>query len=103
MTTYVWREIDGKMELVDKATAAPLHCSEDATQVIRDGMDSTRHMATGRMFDSKRAFRAETKAAGCIEVGDQANYGRRREVPKLDKRQRVEHIKHTIHQMRHGR
>lgn len=102
MTTYVWREVDGKMELVDKATAAPLYESLPATQIIRDGMAPTVHMADGKIFDSKRAFRAHTKATGHIEVGDQPNYGRRRDPPKLTKRDRVEHIKHAIHQLQTG-
>lgn len=102
MTTYVWRDVDGKMELVDKATASPLHETMDATHVIRDVMDPTLHMANGRTYDSKHAFRAATRAAGCIEVGDQKNYGLGRKAPKLDKRARVEHIKHAIHQLRNG-
>lgn len=102
MTTYVWRNIDGKMDLVDKATAVPLYDSLPATQVIRDGMAPTVHMADGKIFDSKRAFRAHTRATGHQEVGDQKDYGRRREPPKLSKRDRVESIKHAIHQLSNG-
>jgi hypothetical protein len=96
MTTYVLRN----GELVEKEYAAPLESSNGAPHVIRDTMDETRHMATGRMFTSKRGFRAETRAAGCVEIGDHKFKPR---VPiKLDKRQRVEHIQRAIHDLRNG-
>lgn len=45
-------------------------------------MDALLHPATGEMMDSKSAFRAVTKAAGLIEVGDQAPMTRtRHEMP----------------------
>jgi hypothetical protein len=100
MTTYVLR--DG--ELIEKDLVPPLHViHERACHYISDIMDPTRHMATGRMFDSKKRFRAETRAAGCVEVGDQKDYGKRRAPPKLDKRERVEHIKRSIYELQNGR
>lgn len=39
--------------------------------VISDTMDPTWHPATGRMMDSKSNFRRQTKASGCIEVGNE--------------------------------
>ncbi len=97
MTTYVIRN----GELVDKAFAPPLDSPDSAPHVIRDTMDETRHMATGRVFTSKRAFRAETRAAGCIEIGD--HKFKPRQPIKLDKRERVEHIKRAIYDLRNGR
>jgi hypothetical protein len=35
-------------------------------------MDAIRSMASGRMFDSKSAYYADVKAAGCEIVGDDA-------------------------------
>ena len=96
--TYVIR--DG--ELVPKHLAAPLYEPSAAPNVIRDGMDPTMHMATGRMFDSKSAFRRETRAAGCIEVGDH-KFKAKRESIKLDKRERVDAIKRSIYDLRNGR
>lgn len=67
MTTYVMR--DG--QLVPKHLAGPKHHSSDAkVHVISDTMPLTRHMATGRYYDSKAKFRAETRALGCVEVGN---------------------------------
>ncbi len=66
-TTYVMR--GGK--IVDKATAPPLNISTDPRiYVIGDVMEPMRHQATGRMYDSKARFRADTRAAGCVEVGN---------------------------------
>lgn len=40
--------------------------------LISDHMPPTRHMATGALMDSKSAFREATRAAGCVEVGNDA-------------------------------
>lgn len=94
MTTLVFR--DGKM--VEKHLASG---DVDAPFVIRDEMEPTVHMATGRVISSKRKFRAETKAAGCIEVGD--HVFKPRQPVKLDRRERVESIRQTIYELRNGR
>jgi hypothetical protein len=87
-------------ELVPKHLAAPLHEPNAAPNVIRDGMEPTMHMATGRIFESKSAFRRETKAAGCVEIGTHQFKPR---VPiKMDKRQRVQDIQRAIFQLRNG-
>lgn len=39
--------------------------------VISDYMDAALHPATGKVHDSKSNFRRETRAAGCIEVGNE--------------------------------
>lgn len=41
---------------------------DTAPAVIDDSMPATWHPATGEMIESKRGFRARTKAAGCIEI-----------------------------------
>ncbi len=41
--------------------------------VISDNLGAhLRHMATGRYHDSKSEFRKDTKASGCVEVGNEA-------------------------------
>ena len=66
-----------------------------------DTMEPTMHMASGKMFSSKKKFRDETKARGCIEVGN--------EMPKprkpimLSKKQRREDIKKAVYELRNGR
>jgi hypothetical protein len=49
----------------------------DGVQVISDIIDDTWHPATCRHFDSKSEFRKATKAAGCIEVGNEKQTDRR--------------------------
>lgn len=50
--------------------------------VIQDTMDATRHPINGRMYESKSEFRKLTKAAGCVEVGnDPLPRGERRGPP----------------------
>ena len=71
MPTLVYRN----GELVDKNIAGPRHASDRAPAVISDAMPPLKHMATGRILDSKSAFRADTRASGTIEVGnDPAGY-----------------------------
>jgi hypothetical protein len=66
MPTYVYR--DG--QFVDKAIAGPRHVASSAPAVHSDTMAPLKHMATGRVLDSKSQFRADTKARGTIEVGN---------------------------------
>jgi hypothetical protein len=63
---YVWH--NGAWRDV---TNAPRRASRFPS-IIRDGMDALQHPATGEVFDSKSAFRAATKAAGCVELGNDA-------------------------------
>jgi hypothetical protein len=41
-----------------------------APYVQQDSMAPTWHPADGQMYESKSAFRAATKASGCVEVGN---------------------------------
>ena len=66
-----------------------------------DTMEPTQHMASGKMFTSKAKFRAETKAHGCIEVGNEMP--KPRKPIKLSKRQRREDIKRAVYELRNGR
>src|SRR5277367_30220 len=56
----------------------PARCSRNvkhgtAPNVIRDDLGThLRHMGTGRMLDSKSAFRKEDKACGAVCVGNEA-------------------------------
>ncbi len=38
------------------------------------GVNGLRHMPSGKMLDSKAAHRAETKARGLVEVGNEQNF-----------------------------
>lgn len=45
----------------------------DAPFIQTDSMAPLEHMATGRIHDSKSAFRRDTKESGCVEVGNDRN------------------------------
>jgi hypothetical protein len=70
---------------------------------ISDSMEPTRHMADGKYYTSKAAFRAATKAAGCIEIGNETKHLlKKRPQIKLDKRKRREDIKKAINDLKYG-
>lgn len=97
MTTYVMR----KGKLVPKHLAEPLHTASSAPSVISDTMDATRHMATNKHYTSKSEFRKATKAAGCIEYGNEtATLLKPRTPVKLDPGKRREDIKRAIYDLR---
>lgn len=77
--TYVMR--NGK--LVPKRLAAPRQApSGKRVHVISDEMPPTKHMATGRIHTSKARFRADTRASGCVEVGNDPAISRPRPRPQ---------------------
>lgn len=68
-----------------------------------DQMEPTRHMASGKYFTSKKKFRDETKAYGCVEIGnDTASLKKARKPVKLDRRKRREDIRKAIHDLKNG-
>ena len=65
--TWVWRN----GQLVEKHLAEPTHTADRAPSVIADTMkDAAAHPCTGKMMDSKSAFRRVTREHGCVEVGN---------------------------------
>ena len=84
--TYVW---NGKRMVLKH----PRRRSSGVHSVISDTMAPTTHMADGKTYESKSAFRRRTKAAGCIEVGNEPL------VPKtveFSRRDRVDAIKQAF-------
>lgn len=75
----------------------------EAPHVIGDEMDPLRHMGDGKMYSSKRKFRDATKAAGCVEIGNENPVVRQRPKLELDRRQRREDIRRAINDLRDGR
>lgn len=71
--------------------------------VISDIMSDTKHMGNGKTYDSKSEFRKATKASGCIEVGNDFNNAPPRKNIELDRRQRREHIKQSIYELKNGK
>lgn len=67
--------------------------------VISDTMDATLHMADGKLYDSKQKFRAATKAAGCIEVGNEVStITKPRKPVELDRGQRREALRRAFYE-----
>ena len=95
MPTYVFR--NGK--LVDKAEAEPIERSF-ISGVISDSMDATKHHGTGRIHTSKAKFRADTKAVGAIEIGNEIP--KPRAPAKLDRGKRRDDIRKAIYDLRNG-
>ena len=93
MPTFVRR--NGKIIPKDQAEALPWH-----TAVISDTMPALRHMGTGRIVDSKSKFRQDTKASGCVEIGNDPI--KSRNPIRLDKRERRDAIRKTIYELRNA-
>lgn len=55
-----------------KQDAPPLNRADAAPMVIGDTLPggALRHPSNGQMYDSKSRFRDETRARGCVEVGN---------------------------------
>src|SRR3954466_378846 len=98
MTKFVYR--NGKV--VDKRLVQPQYEAGPAPNVISDTMSELRHMSTGKYHTSKAAFRADTRASGCIEVGNDSVMTRPRKNIPLDRRERVDAIKRTIYELKNG-
>lgn len=71
-----------------------------APNVISDNMEPMKHHATGTMISSKRAFSRETRAAGCVELGNEPI--KPRKPIMLDKGQRREAIRKVVYDLRNG-
>lgn len=94
MTVYVYK--DG--QIVPKT----YENSSDAPHVISDEMGALVNHADGKIYTSKRKFREATKAAGCVEIGNEIPITRRKPV-LMDRRERREDIRRAIHDLRDGR
>lgn len=69
-----------------------------------DEMAPTRHMVSGRLYTSKKLYRDETRARGCIEVGNETStLLKPRKQTKPDRRKRREDIKRAIWELNNGR
>lgn len=69
--------------------------------VISDHMEPIKHMGSGRVFDSKSAFRKETRALGMVEMGNDP-IKPRKPIP-LDKGQRREALHKALYELRNGK
>jgi predicted RNA-binding protein with PUA-like domain len=80
------------------------HVHGSAAHYISDHMDATQHMANGQYYDSKSEFRKVTRAYGCIEVGNEIpTLTKPRPDVKIDRRERRDHIRRAIQELKSGR
>jgi hypothetical protein len=87
-------------ELVEKHLAEPLHDGAAAPFVRADGMDAVKSMADGKVYDSKSAYYASVRRAGCEIVGDdRGGFGPR---PEYRPQNIGQDIKRSIEQLRAG-
>jgi hypothetical protein len=97
MATFVIR--DGELVLKELAGPPPQEGKilGEAPMVISDCMSETRHMADGQYYTSKSAFRKATKAAGCVEVGNEmSTLTKARPRVQFSKEKRVHDIKQAV-------
>jgi hypothetical protein len=90
MTTYVLR--NGR--LMEKHQAP----RRSVASVISDTMDALKHPGTGELIDSKAAFRAATRASGCLEVGNEPMRPQPRPEPRMS--EIADDVKRSIAQLR---
>jgi len=71
---------------------------------ISDIMPEIRNMVNGKFYTSKASFRQATKAAGCIEVGNDSSIvnPKPRKRIELSKKERRESIKKAIYDLKNG-
>jgi len=86
--------IDRSLDFAPARGAAP--------NVISDIMPETRHMASGRHHTSKSEFRKDTKAAGCVEYGNDSSLTRPRKPVPLDRGKRRDDIRRAFYEVRNG-
>lgn len=66
--------------------------------VIPDSMADTRHPVTQRVHDSKSAFRRDTRASGCVEMGNDVPQQSRPQLDPVERPGRT--IKRTLEELR---
>jgi hypothetical protein len=69
---------------------------------IPDEMAPAKHPCNGKIYTSKKQFRDETRARGCIEVGNETKIEPRKRI-EPDRKERREHIERSIYNLRNGR
>lgn len=98
MTSKAFREnyasIDWSAPIVieRKPAQEPARSNLPFPHIMSDVMEPVQSMLDGRLYDSKSALRATYRAAGCVEVGNDAARFRPFVKPKPDRRK----IKETL-------
>lgn len=75
------------LPVVRKKETPPARSDLPCPRVMSDAMDAVQSQATGKLYDSKSAIRAEYKRLGLIEVGNDPARFKPRERKKVDRQQ----------------
>ncbi len=87
MTEFAWFDLGDGRKVFRKVWEPVGKRSDLPTPYVNsDTMDLTEHV-DGKFYDSKSAFRARTKAEGCIEVGNDPARHRRQPTRKKSTRE----------------
>jgi hypothetical protein len=71
---------------------------------ISDAMPPTRHPCNEKMYESKKRFRDETKARGCVEVGNNVEgFKRKQYIQPSNRKDRRDAIKRSIDDLKNNR
>ena len=111
MPSYIYDPIQDKIVLKDDYLLAKYFSQEPKQMMIgnkpvkiyynSDEMTPTKHMVNGKLYTSKKKFRDETRARGCVEVGNETNIKPRQRV-NPSRKQRREDIKKAIYDIRNA-
>lgn len=109
MPSYVYRPDHPKADnlgFIDKQLAHMYDPSQDKRMTlgnqpiyfnfIGDEINPTRHMANGKYYTSKKKFRDATKAAGCVEVGNESPIRPKSYTPTTSRKELRENIRQGI-------
>jgi len=73
---------------------------------IADEMPATRHMCNAKIYTSKKKYRNETRAYGCVEVGNNFEGLKRtsnRYKKEREKKQRRHDVRRAVWELKNGR
>lgn len=97
MTEYAWFDNGrGRQVYRPVPTARPAKSDLACPMIAGDTMEATQHPCDGRFYTSKARFRSETKAHGCVEMGNDPARLRMQDKPKPDRQA----IRDTLQQAR---
>jgi len=105
MATFIYRPQHAQADengMIDRSLDYQVEVGV-APNVISDIMSETRHMATGRFHTSKSEFRRDTKASGCIEIGNDPVLTRPRKPIPLSREKRRDDIRRSVYELRNSR
>lgn len=89
MAKYGWIKTEDGREIYRRLDTGPepQRSSLPFPHIMTDVMEPVQSMATGKLYDSKSAIRAEYKRLGMVEIGNDPQRLVPRKKPKIDRKQ----------------